>query len=170
MSCVNNIARRGFLLLLAVAPLLAAQQAPEKPILTVRGDLPSERTFTLEQLRAMPRASVETTEDGVAKRYEGVWLHEALAAAGAPMGDELRGKALAGYVLAVARDGYQVVFGLAEIDPVFREPGVLLADQVDGRPLFPYQGPLRLVVAGDKRGARSIRMLERLEVVRLRAE
>jgi hypothetical protein len=34
--------------------------------------------------------------------------------------------------------------------------------------LFEYQGPLRLVCASDKAGARSIRMLENIEVVRLR--
>jgi hypothetical protein len=30
-----------------------------------------------------------------------------------------------------------------------------------------YQGPLRIVAPGDKRGARSIRMLERIEIVRV---
>ena len=35
------------------------------------------------------------------------------------------------------------------------------------KPLFDYQGPFRIVAPHDKRGARSIRMLQRLEVVRL---
>jgi DMSO/TMAO reductase YedYZ molybdopterin-dependent catalytic subunit len=122
----------------------------------------------MEDIGGMPRASVEVSEEGTPKKHEGVWLAGILAKSGAPMGEHLRGKELASYVLATARDGYQVVFALAEIDPVFREQQILLADSVDGQPLFPYQGPLRLVVTGDKRGARSIRMLTRIEVVRLR--
>jgi hypothetical protein len=39
---------------------------------------------------------------------------------------------------------------------------------IDGTPLFDYQGPLRIVAPGDKRGARSVRMLERIDIVRLR--
>ena len=44
---------------------------------------------------------------------------------------------------------------------------ILVADTVDGGPLSENQGPLRSVVPRDKRGARSVRMLQRLEVVRL---
>ncbi len=44
---------------------------------------------------------------------------------------------------------------------------IIVADSVDGKPLFDYQGPLRIVAPGDKRGARSIRMLERIEIVRV---
>jgi DMSO/TMAO reductase YedYZ molybdopterin-dependent catalytic subunit len=147
---------------------LHAQSPGDDPALTVAGDVASELYLSMDDIRGMPRASVEVNEEGTAKKYEGVWLSEILAKAGAPLGESLRGKALASYVLASARDGYQVVFGLAEIDPAFRDQQVLLADSVDGKPLFPYQGPLRLVVSGDKRGARSVRMLARVEVVRLR--
>jgi hypothetical protein len=44
---------------------------------------------------------------------------------------------------------------------------VIIADKRDGKPLFEYQGPLRLVCPNDKAGARSVRMLETLEFVRL---
>lgn len=101
-------------------------------------------------------------------KHEGVWLHEVLKRAGVPSGTELRGKALAGYVLAEAQDGYQVVFSLAELDPVFTDNQVLLADTAGGKPLGGAQGPFRLVAPKDKRGARSVRMLARLEVVQLR--
>ena len=43
----------------------------------------------------------------------------------------------------------------------------MVADKVDGKPLFAYQGPFRIVAPQDLAGARSIRMLERIEVVRL---
>ena len=48
------------------------------------------------------RATVKTMSNGMETVYEGVWLHEVLKKAGVPQGSELRGKALAGYVLAQA--------------------------------------------------------------------
>jgi hypothetical protein len=71
-------------------------------------------------------------------------------------------------VLASAQDGYQVVFSLAELDPAFTANDIIVADTIDGKPLFASQGPFRIVAPKDARGARSIRMLERIEVVRLR--
>ena len=116
----------------------------------------------------MPRATVSTNSDGITVVYEGVWLHEILKKAGAPGGSELRGKALASYLLAEAKDGYQALFSLAEIDPVFSGNEVLVADSADGKPLIGSQGPFRLVAPKDRRGARSVRMLTKLEVVVLR--
>ena len=44
---------------------------------------------------------------------------------------------------------------------------ILVADTIDGKPVADAQGPFRIVAPRDKRGVRSIRMLQRLEVVRL---
>jgi hypothetical protein len=60
------------------------------------------------------------------------------------------------------------VFSLAELDPGFTSNDIIVADTIDGRPLFAYQGPLRIVAPKDARAARSIRMLQRLDVVRLK--
>lgn len=139
------------------------------PVIRIIGDIASPFELKAEDLAKMPRETVAMKEeDGGTVSYEGVPLREVLARAGAPLGKELRGKALATYVLAKARDGYEVVFGLAEFDATFGNESILLADKRDGKPLFPYQGPFRLVCPNDKGGARSVRMLETLEVVRLR--
>jgi hypothetical protein len=111
---------------------------------------------------------VTTTSNGMQTKYEGVWLHEVLNRAGAPQGETLRGKALAGFVPAEAQDGYQVVFSLGELDPAFIDNEILLADTANRKPLFGAQGRFRLVVPKDKPGARSVRMLTKLEVVQLR--
>jgi hypothetical protein len=117
----------------------------------------------------MPREHVDLTEqDGEKTTYEGVSLQEILKKAGIPFGRQMRGKALAGYVLAEAKDGYAVVFSLGELDPDLGGARVIVADKRDGKSLFEYQGPFRLVIPADKEGARSVRMLERLEVARLR--
>ena len=81
---------------------------------------------------------------------------------------QMRGNMVASYVLASASDGYQALFAIAELDPAFTAEDILVADTVDGQPLFEYQGPFRLVAPKDLRGARSVRMLQRLDVVRLR--
>ena len=134
----------------------------------IAGAVKQALMLSAEDLAKMPRASVRTTNNGMETLYEGVLLHEVLKRAGVPQGSELRGKALAGYVLAEAQDGYQVVFSLGELDPSFIDNEILLADTANGKPLFGAQGRFRLVVPKDKPGARSVRMLTRLEVVQLR--
>ncbi len=111
---------------------------------------------------------MKLTHNDVETAYEGVWLHEVLKRAGVPQGTALRGKALAGYVVAEARDGFQVVFSFGELDPAFIDNQFLLADSAGGKPLSGDLGPFRLVAPKDKPAARSVRMLTKLEVVQLR--
>ena len=148
------------------AALLCAQDT--QPSIQVTGAVKQPLTLTADDLAKMPRAMVRTTSNGMETVYEGVWLHEVLKKAGVPQGGELRGKALASYVLAEAQDGYQVVFSLGELDPAFIDNEILLADTANGKPLFGAQGRFRLVAPKDKPGARSVRMLTKLEVVQLR--
>ena len=146
----------------------ASQQQTPPATLTVSGDIPTQLVLKADDLSKMPRETVSIPEqDGTKIEYEGVLLREILKRAGAPIEKELRGKALASYILAKARDGYQVVFTLAEVAPEFANEPILVADKRDGKPLFGYQGPFRLVCPNDKAGARSVRMLETLEIVRL---
>jgi DMSO/TMAO reductase YedYZ molybdopterin-dependent catalytic subunit len=141
---------------------------PGVATLAVTGDVATPVTLKAEDLAKMPREKVSVTEqDGAKVEYEGVSLREVLKRAGAPVGNQLRGKALASYILAKAQDGYQVVFSLAEVDEAFANEQILVADKRDGKPLFEYQGPFRLVCPNDKAGARSVRMLETLQIVRL---
>jgi DMSO/TMAO reductase YedYZ molybdopterin-dependent catalytic subunit len=157
----------------ATAPQAPAAQAPAATAgtgtLAITGDVAKPLTLTPADLRALPRATVKVTdEDGRTQTYEGVFVEELLRRAGAPIGKELRGNALATYVVASAKDGYQVVFSIGELDPAMTTNEIMVADTVDGKPLFDYQGPLRLVSPKDKRGTRSVRMLERMEIVRLK--
>jgi DMSO/TMAO reductase YedYZ molybdopterin-dependent catalytic subunit len=157
------------LLLMLCCLALAAQTADIADKLTVDGDIVTPLTLTIADLAKMPHETATLTEpDGSKVAYEGVPLAEILSKAGIPAGKEMRGKALAGYVLAEAHDGYQVVFSMGELDPGLAGTRVFVADRRDGKPLPPQQGPIRLVVTSDKRPARSVRMLERLNVVQLR--
>jgi DMSO/TMAO reductase YedYZ molybdopterin-dependent catalytic subunit len=149
----------------AVASGQAAAVAADAT-LQIGGDIPKPFAITPAELKTMPRTAVTVSEEAKEVHYEGVLVGELLKRAGAPLGRELSGKALTTYVQATAKDGYQVVFSLAELDPAFTPNDIIVADTIDGKPLFDYQGPLRIVAPHDKRGARSIRMLQRIEVVR----
>jgi hypothetical protein len=151
----------------AIAPHALCQEAGPTD-LTVRGDVPSVTVLKPADLATLPHETVAVADqDGTKVNYDGVPLREILQRAGVPLGKELRGKALASYVIAKAHDGYQVVFSLGEIDTAFGNASILVADRRDGKSLFGYQGPFRIVCPNDKAGARSVRMLETLEVVRL---
>jgi DMSO/TMAO reductase YedYZ molybdopterin-dependent catalytic subunit len=139
--------RRSWFLGLLAAGVLPAQEA--QPTIQVSGAVKRALTLSADDLAKMPRASVRTTNNGMETVYEGVWLHEVLKKTGVPQGSELRGKALASYLLAQAQDGYQVVFSLGEIDPAFIDNEILLADTANGKPLFGAQGRFRLVVPKD---------------------
>ena len=91
-------------------------------------------------------------------------LSDLLSKAGVPLGDKLRGPALATYVVAQASDGYAVVYSIAELDPALTDNRIILADTMDGKPLAGKEGPFRIVVPGDKRPARWIRMVNVLHV------
>ncbi len=158
--------RRSLVLGLLATGLLPAQDEPQT--VEIAGAVKQALTLSADDLAKMPRASVRTTNNGMETVYEGVWLHEVLKRAGVPLGGDIRGKALASYVLAEAQDGYQVVFSLGELDPAFIDNEILLADTANGKPLFGAQGRFRLVVPKDKPGARSVRMLTKLEVVQVR--
>jgi DMSO/TMAO reductase YedYZ molybdopterin-dependent catalytic subunit len=165
-----RLPRRILLAACLLAPLATAQTAASDApaAIAIRGDIASPLTLKPEDLAAMPRETVSIPDqDGTNVNYEGVPLREILKRAGAPLGKDLRGKALTTYILAKAHDGYQVVFSIGEIDAAFGNEPILVADKRDGKPLFGYQGPFRLVCPHDKAGARSVRMLETIEVVRL---
>jgi DMSO/TMAO reductase YedYZ molybdopterin-dependent catalytic subunit len=160
----------GLVLSAAHASAAARVQAPaaaRDQTFVVAGDVTQALTVSPADLKAMPRTTVTVSEQGREIKYEGVLVGELLKRAGAPVGRDLSGKAVATYVRASAKDGYQVVFSLAELDPGFTSNDIIVADTIDGKPLFDYQGPFRIVAPHDKRGARSIRMLQRIEVVRL---
>jgi DMSO/TMAO reductase YedYZ molybdopterin-dependent catalytic subunit len=158
--------RRTLVLGILAAALVSAQDV--QSTVQVMDAVKQALTLSADDLAKMPRATVKTTSSGMETVYEGVWLHEVLKKAGVPQGGELRGKALSSYVLAEAQDGYQVVFSLGELDPSFIDNEILLADTANGKPLFGAQGRFRLVVPKDKPGARSVRMLTKLEVVQVR--
>jgi hypothetical protein len=146
----------------------APDAAPAPAVLKVEGAVATPLSLTAEDLDKMPRATATLTADGNTTTYEGVLLYDILVKAGWQFGRGMTGKGMASYLIATGKDGYQVVFALPEIDPMFGGAKVIIADKADGAPLPGPQQPFRIVAPQDKMHARSIYSLLKIEVVRLR--
>jgi DMSO/TMAO reductase YedYZ molybdopterin-dependent catalytic subunit len=152
--------------LAAVAAAAPSQTQTSAAVdLVVKGAVKQELRLSAADLKAMARVKVSAKDhDGVAREYEGVALQTLLARAGAPLGGDLRGKNMTLIVVAEAGDGYRAAFSLAELDADFANTQVMVADTEDSKPLDAQHGPLRLVVPGDKRQGRWVRMLKTISV------
>lgn len=150
-----------------VLSLGCASAQPAAPGVVLAGLSGARVTIASADLAAGPRTTVRAQVHGQTHAFEGVALTTLLARIGAPAGQSLRGEAFRQVVLVSARDGYKVAFTLAELDPAFGAAKVILADRVDGRAIPAEDGPFQLAVEGDQRAARSVRMVERIDLRRV---
>jgi DMSO/TMAO reductase YedYZ molybdopterin-dependent catalytic subunit len=149
-----------------------AQDAPTanpeaKILLQVVGQVAHPLSFSKEQFAKLPRHTVRAKgHDGVESQFEGVSVIEILAKAGVPTVQDLRGPAMAHYLVVEASDGYRATFAVAELDPAFTDRVILLADHRDGKPLSTQSGPFQIIVPGEKKHARWVRQVITLKVGR----
>ena len=146
--------------LTVVAAPLAAQSA-----LHVDAGNGATRTFSRAQLEALARDTLRT-EGGHAPpaTFQVVSVGRLLSEVGITL-DSLRSGDLRRVVLAEARDGYTVVFSLGELSKPLGAQSLWIAVRREGLEIPESEGPFRLLVPGDTRGARAVRQLERLRVV-----
>lgn len=138
-------------------------QEVTKPFVKVSGEVAKPLSLYTEDLAGMKRSTVVMKDkDGKDHTYTGVAVQDILGMAGVSTGDQLRGKNLSKYVLAKCADGYEVLFSLAELDSTLTNRVVILADELEGKPLPAARGPFRLVVPGEKKPARSCFQLTEL--------
>jgi hypothetical protein len=123
-------------------------------------------SLSAAEIAALPHVSFSIKQHDQTHAFSGPLLSTLLAKVGAPSGPALKGPELATVARVTAADGYQVVLALSDIDAGVRPERTILADQEDGAPLK-ADGPLRLVVEGDLKPARSARSVVSVEVLRL---
>jgi hypothetical protein len=119
--------------LLLQARVLVAQQVPS---VQITGKNIQNLQVTTAELSKMARLAVDirNPHSGTTEHYEGVRVSDLLAKAGVPLGEKLRGRALATSVVIQATDGYTVVFSIAELDPAMNDNRIILADTMNGKP------------------------------------
>ena len=152
----------------------AQQTAPSKPSngtsdFKISGTVTTPLDLTAADLKGMPRKTlrVDNPHSKKTEVYEGVLVEDLLQKAGVPQGEQLRGPAMATYVLVEAADNYRVVFALEEFNSSFMDSEIILADTMDGAPIPGALGPFRLVAPHEKRPARWVEMVKSLTVVRV---
>ncbi|WP_263409694.1 molybdopterin-binding protein [Terriglobus tenax] len=159
-------------LTLASLPVLAqsAQPMAHAPAsastsLTITGPGGKVLKLSPEDLKAMPHKTAEVfNEHAKAKEsYSGVPLSDLLKQVDAPTGEKLRGKLYLLGVIAEGADHYRVLYSLAETDPANHTGDVLIADQVDGKPID-KDGAFKLISTEEKRPARWVRNLTAITV------
>jgi DMSO/TMAO reductase YedYZ molybdopterin-dependent catalytic subunit len=164
----------GFLVLLAALSVWSQQSAPPKPSsgptdFKIGGAVTMPLDLAVADLKAMPRKTlhVDNAHSKKAETYEGVLVEDLLQKAGVPQGEQLRGQAMATYVLVEAADNYRVIFALEEFNSSFMDSEIIVADMMDGAPIPGALGPFRLVAPHEKRPARWVEMVKSLTVVRV---
>ena len=126
------------------------------------------KPYTIDDAVVSSMKKIEATvkgHDGKDHHYSGVSLYDLLAKAEFAPNNLLKGKTMAKYVLITAADAYQVVVAIPEFDPAFTEKVIILANQEDGNALPIESGPFRLVVPADKKPARSVMKVIKIEVL-----
>ena len=158
------------LCLLLVSARLASAQDDAASLrgssVSVVGEGLAPLSLTPSSLASFPQTEVDVafrTGKGESRgRYRGVLLWTLLQRAGVGRGpghhDELRRT-----FLVTGRDGYAVAFSVGEIAPDFGGTRAMVATTVDGAAL-PAGDGIRLIVPGDRFGARSVRDVVAIEV------
>jgi len=153
-----------FLLITGIAA--HAQTTTKEAVVKVSGEVTTPLNISPADLQQYKQTTVTRKgRDGKDHTYSGVTLSDILSKAGVTLGADLRGENLAKYLLVEASDGYQVVFGLAELDKGFTDRAIILADKVDGQPLAPADGPFRIIVQDEKKPARCVKQVAALNVM-----
>jgi DMSO/TMAO reductase YedYZ molybdopterin-dependent catalytic subunit len=153
-----------------ISPGAPAQQGSKSgtdfdgALLTVQGDVGKTLSLSLADLSGLPRKvlTVKNEHSGADETYQGVPVLELLKRAG--LADDKAGDVTM-QIRAEGSDGYSATILLAELENGPEGGDVIVADTLNGEPIPANLGPLRLVVPGDKKPSRWVRMLRSLTVV-----
>jgi hypothetical protein len=153
-------------LLLCVAGIAVADAKSDAAAVVLRAADGKTVRLTQSDLKKLPRTEIETVDHrGNKAKYSGVALRALLDKVGVPHGEAVRGEWMRAFVIVDAADDYRAIFAIAELDPGFTDRTVILADTRDGQPLKKFQGPFQIVVPGEKRQARWVRMVKEIRIV-----
>lgn len=140
-----------------LSPAAAEPPVSQKSTFQVTGAVSSPRAWTAAQLQKELSADVQTihyTLKGAVHTARAVSLWAVVQAEQPQINPQIKHHLLQFVASVQGRDGYTVDFTLGEISPDFGASAVWVAWDEDGHPLPEDDGPVELLVPGDKRAAR----------------
>lgn len=149
---------------LALAILLLIPAVSAQTLKVINADSQST-TFSAEQLAAMPHVTLEARDHDTPAQFQGIPLATILEKAGVKFDAKQHVPPVSEVLVVEAADGYKAAYAIGEIDPSIASTQIILADKHDGKAIDDKQGPLRVIVPTDKRGARWVRQATTLRVV-----
>jgi DMSO/TMAO reductase YedYZ molybdopterin-dependent catalytic subunit len=139
-----------------VASLLIDPAAAQSPTLALDGKVKTPQHLTLDALKKLPvqhaDVTYQTDRGPVTANFTGVLLWSLIEAAGG-LDDSEKNAAVHHTIRITAKDGYEMVTSTGEIAPDLGGKQALVAYERDGKPLDDF----RIVMPGDKHGARNVR-------------
>jgi DMSO/TMAO reductase YedYZ molybdopterin-dependent catalytic subunit len=148
---------------LVVALLLIVPAAAQTPTLSLEGKVRQPQHWTLDDLKKMPAEHVDVTfqtDHGPSTAsFTGVLLWSLIEMTGG-IDDATRNSVVRHTIRITATDHYVVVLSTGEIAPDFGNKGALISYERDGKPLDNF----RLVIPGDKHGARDVHDVVTLKI------
>jgi len=147
---------------------LRAAEGPKtgEAVLLLRGVDGKAIRLSREELQKLPRTELEAADHrGNKSRYAGVSLRTLLDKLKVPRGEGFRGEWMRAFLVVEATDDYRAIFALPELDPGFTDRVIFLADTRDSHPLEKYKGPFQIIVPGEKKQARWVRMVKEIRLV-----
>lgn len=137
--------------------------------ITITGDDITPTTITKSMFTDMKQVIIMAKgHDDKVHRYSGVTFSDILAKAGVMLGDSAKRKTILSYVIVTAADNYKAIYTLSEIDPLFANRSIILADRADKKPLPAEDGPFQIIVPGEKKHGRWVRQVTGIQVVNVK--
>jgi DMSO/TMAO reductase YedYZ molybdopterin-dependent catalytic subunit len=137
------------------------------PQFTITGQVQTPATYDQDSLAALPHSKENVTfltkTGSQSGSFTGVLLWDLLNKAGIQSDPTRNGQFQ--YIEVTGTDCYQVVLALGELNPNFGGEQVLVADGENGAPLGSDTGFARLIVPGDKFGARDTFWITNIQVL-----
>lgn len=122
-------------------------------------------TLSATDITTMPHIHLTIKgHDEQMHNYNGVLLSTLLQKAGVQLGNAAKKQTAGSYVFIKAADGYNTVFAFAEVDTLFTNKTIILADEQDGKALPDNAKPFQIIATDEKIHARMIRQVKEIEV------
>ena len=164
------------LLVLALMILAAPPDAGAPAALKLDSGPTKGGALSVKDLRELGAVTSDWKDKAGSHKVTGVRLDRLLARLGfsedpktETVDPKVKHRELRTAIVATAADGYEAVFSVAEVQDELGPTQALVVWEMDGKPLPPDAGPLRLVVVTDKKQTRSLFQLVSLRLTAIPA-